>query len=412
MSPHVARAQLLLAQSRPADAEKEALLALAEQPESVAALALLALSRCAQKKGPEALEAAERAIGLAPDDPYVHYVRGFIFYRLDRPSDAREAVEESLRLDPLSAEAFSLLAAIELNQSRWSEALTAAEQALTLNPEHVEAANFRAMALVGLGRKDEATQAVDFALHREPGNALSHANQGWNYLHRNEPKKAQEFFREALRLDPDLEYARRGMLEALRARHPVYRVMLAYFLWMGRHGANFQWGIVIGTYFFSRLIMVTLRRTDGAWWAIAVAIVFYLFIYLTWTAQPVFNLLLSCDRFGRYVLSRDEKRATWFFGSVFLLALGSLVWWPLGGGDFALLGSIVAAACSICIAATFTRKERARAILGSLTAVLALLGTAGLYSIWRDGEQGGEPLTWFFYGFLGFQLLANFVRKL
>lgn len=412
MSAHVARAQLLLAQSRPADAEQEALLALSEQPESTAALALLALSRSAQKKKSEALDAAQRAVGLAPDDPYLHYVHGFILHRLDRQDAARSALNESLRLDPQSADTFSLLAAIELNTSHWEAALKAAEQALALNPEHVEAANFRAMALVGLGRKDEATQAVDFALHREPDNALSHANQGWNYLHRNEPKRAQEYFREALRLDPELEYARRGMLEALRARNPVYRVMLAYFLWMSRHGAQFQWGIVVGTYFFSRTVVAMLRQTHGAWWAIALAIVFYLFIYLTWTAQPMFNLLLSFDRFGRYVLSRDEKHATWWFGSAFVLALGCLIWWPLGGGEFAMLGAIIAGACSICLAATFTRRERARLILGGLTAVLALLGAFGMYTLWCDPENGGSTLPLFFYGFLGFQILANFVRKL
>ena len=412
MSSHVARAQLLLAQSRPAYAEQEALLALSEQPESVIALVVLALSRSAQKKGPAALADAERAVGLAPDDAYVHFVRGFILHRLDRQDAARSALNESLRLDPQNPDAFSLLAAIELNASNWAAALTAAEQALTLNPEHVEAANFRAMALVGLGRKDEATAAVDFALHREPDNALSHANQGWNYLHRNEPRRAQEFFREALRLDPELEYARRGMLEALRARNPVYRAMLAYFLWMSRHGAQFQWGIVVGTLLFSQFIGQVLRRTGGAWWAMTVAIVFYVFIYLTWTAQPLFNLLLHFDRFGGYVLSRDEKHATRWFGGAFVAAVGCLIWWPLGGGEFAEVGAVIAAACSICFAATFTRKDRARRILAGVTAALVLLAAGGLYSIWHDPKSDGEMLVWFFYGFLGFQLLANFARKL
>ena len=65
MSAHLARAQLLMAQSRPADAERELMLALASRPDDPAALALLALSRSEQRKGPEALAAAESAIGLA-----------------------------------------------------------------------------------------------------------------------------------------------------------------------------------------------------------------------------------------------------------------------------------------------------------------------------------------------------------
>jgi tetratricopeptide (TPR) repeat protein len=411
MSTNLARAQLLLAQSRPADAEREALLALAAYPESTAALALLALSRSAQQKGTEALTAAETAVGLAPDDPYLHYIRAITLHRLDRQDAARSAVNDSLRLDPENEECFALLSAIELGRGDWSAALAAAEQALALNPENVEAANFRAMALVRLGRKAEATQAVDFALHRAPENALSHANQGWNYLHRNEPRRAQEFFREALRLEPGMEYARQGMLEALRARNPIYRGMLAYFLWMGRQGAKFQWAFVIGTYFFSRYIN-TLLNSDGSSWGIVVfAVAFYGFVYLSWTAHPMFNLLLHFDRFGRHVLSRDERHATWWFGCALAAALGFLVWWPLGGGGFAMVSAIVCAAVSICLAATFSRTGRARLILGSASLALALVGITGLYGWLTKAAHGGGTLGVFFMGFLGFQVLANFVRK-
>lgn len=412
MSANLDRARLLLAQSRPAEAEREALLVLAAEPEDTSALAVLALSRSAQGKGTEALQSADAAVGLAPDDPYLHYVRAFILHRLDRNDAARSALNESLRLDPTNPDVFALLAGVELSLGHWPAALTAAEDALRLDPEHVQAANLRAMALVRLGRKEEAMATVDHALHREPDNALSHANQGWNHLHRNDPKRAQAFFREALRLDPELEYARRGMVEALRARNPVYRAMLAYFLWMGRQGPKLQWGFVIGTYLVSRSMGSLLLRTNEAWWAIALAMVFYLFIYLTWTAHPLFNLLLLCDRFGRYVLSRDERRAAWWFGGVFVLALGCLAWWPLGGGFFAVLCAIIAAACSICLAASFHYTGRGRRILLTATAALAAIGVAGLLEPLYHPNGQGELLTVFFFGFLGFQFLANFARKL
>lgn len=416
MSANLARAQLLLAQSRPADAEREALLALAAQPEDTAALALLALSRSAQQKGAEALKAADTAVGLAPDDPYLHYIRAITLHRLDRHDAARSAVNDSLRLNPESEECFALLAAIELARGDWTAALTAAEQALALDPEHVEAANFRAMALVRLGRKAEATATVDFALNRAPESALSHANQGWNYLHRNEPRRAQEFFREALRLEPGMEYARQGMLEALRARNPVYRGMLAYFLWMGRQGAKFQWAFVIGVYFFSRFLNTQLAaRADSGPATLALigfAILFYLFVYLSWTSHPMFNLLLHFDRFGRHVLSRDERIATWWFGTAFAAALGCLIWWPLGGGGFAMIVAILCAAFSICLAATFNRTGRARLILATAAGALALLGATGLHNLWTDpANGGGAALGLFFMAFLAFQVLANFVRK-
>src|SRR4051812_22875701 len=180
MSAHLQRAELLLAQSRAADAERESMLALAAQPENPHALALLALSRIEQDKRDAALDAARDAVGLAPDTPYLHYVHAHVLHRIDRSEDAFRAVQEALRLNPAEADYFSLLASIELSRRRWPAALEAAEQALALNAEHVGASNLRAMALVRLGRKTEAMQTVDFALHRAPEDAFSHANQGWN----------------------------------------------------------------------------------------------------------------------------------------------------------------------------------------------------------------------------------------
>ncbi|ACB74713.1 tetratricopeptide repeat protein [Opitutus terrae] len=413
MSAHLARAQLLLAQSRPGEAEREAMLALSADPQDTAALALLALSRCAQQKRPEALAAAESAVGLAPDNAYLHYVHALTLHHLDREDAAHSGINAALRLNPEDPDFFSLLAGIELARGNAPAALTAAEQALAIDSEHVEAANLRAMALVRLGRKAEATETVDFALQHAPNSALSHANQGWTYLHRNDPRRAQEFFREALRLDPTMEFARQGMLEALKARNPVYRAMLAYFLWMGRQGAKLQWGIIIGTYFFSRFLNSQLRGAEHASWAlILLALVFYLFVYLTWTAHPMFNLLLRFDRFGRYVLSRDERIATYWFGPLAGAAVAALTWWVVTRAGLPLLATLLLAALSICGAATFQRQKRARLILGGCTVLLALVAAMVVFEVVIGPVvAGGGVMSVFVMGFLGIQILANVLSR-
>lgn len=408
MSAHVVRAQLLLAQSRPADAEQESMLALAAQPDDVSALSLLALSRSAQQKNDGALDAVRTAIGLAPDNAYLHYVLALVLHRLNREPDARRAIQEALRLDPGQAEHFSLLASIELGARNWPAALAAAEDALRLDPEHVNAANLRAMALVRLGRKEEAMQSVDYALHREPDNAFSHANQGWNCLHRNEPRKAQEHFREALRLEPDLEYARNGMLEALKARNPVYRGMLAYFLWISTQRTRIQWATVIGIFFGGQLIQFLSQHVpqlSWLWWPLL--FLFFAFVYLTWTARPMFNLLLRFDRFGRHVLSRDQRIATNWFGPVFFAAAGCAIWWACGAGDAGKISTFMLAALSICVAATFLRDGRNRLILAGITGLLALVGGGSFALLWNGYEQGGELLMVFAVGVVAFQVLAN-----
>ena len=73
---------------------------------------------------------------------------------------------------------------------------------------------------------------------------------------------------------------------------------------------------------------------------------------------------------------------------------------------------IICAAFSICLAATFNRTGRARLILAIAAGALALLGATGLYNLWTDPTSSGGPaLGLFFMSFLGFQVLANFVRK-
>jgi tetratricopeptide (TPR) repeat protein len=408
MSAHLDRARLLLAQSRPLDAERESMLALADQPDDPQALAFLALSQIEQGKGDEALEAARDAVGLAPQEAFFHYVHAHVLRNMDRTDDAFRAVQEAIRLDPTDADCFALLSSIELARSSWPAALEAAENALTLNPEHVGAANLRAMALVRLGRKLEAKESVDYALDRAPEDAFSHANQGWNYLHQNRPRQAQEHFREALRLEPNLDYAREGMLEALKARNPIYRAMLAYFLWLGRQSMRFQWAFIIGIFFGGRIARSLSESQPGMnwlWWPLLG--LFYAFVYLSWTAQPMFNLLLRFNRFGRHVLTDDQRKGANWFGATFALAVGAVLWWFAKGSETALIAGLVLAILSICVAATFGRAGRDRKILASCTAVLAVVATGALILMASNNTSGHVFTTSFALGFVGFQLVAN-----
>jgi hypothetical protein len=180
--------------------------------------------------------------------------------------------------------------------------------------------------------------------------------------------RAQEHFREALRLDPDLEYAREGMLEALKARNPVYRAMLAYFLWLGRQSARFQWAFIIGIFVGSRIARsLSASQPDLKWLWVPVLVLFYAFVYLSWTAQPMFNLMLRFNRFGRHVLSADQRTGANWFGVTFGLALAAIVWWLATGHEIGMFSAVALAVLSICVAATFNRAGRDRTILGTCT---------------------------------------------
>lgn len=412
MNPHLLRAQLLLSQSRAADAEREVNLALAQNPEDPQAHALLACARVDAKRAAEALAPAQAAVGFAPDESYFHYVHAFVLHHLDKEKEALQAVNEALRLSPENEDNFALRSSIHLARRDWVAALADAEAALAIDPEHVTAANLRAMALVRLGRKEEATLTVDAALQRAPENAMSHANQGWTCLHRNDPRAAQEHFREALRLDPELEFARQGMLEALKARNPIYRGMLAYFLWMGGLSQRAQWMVILGCYFGTRFIVRTAAQSpELGWFLWPIAILAYAFVFLTWTASPMFNLLLRLNRFGRLVLSREERTASNWFGGTLLVALLAFGAAIAGAGLPALLGGIAAVVLSVCVAATWSREGRNRVILACATGALALVAIAGITLVALGDERGFILAPVFMLGFLGLQVLANVLQR-
>ncbi len=413
MSARLERATLLLQQARPAEAEHELRQLLAEQPDAELAHAYLAVSLSAQGRHLDAHQAASTAVALAPDLSYAHWVCAHVLHRADREKEALAAVQEALRLAPEDADAHALEASIQLASGAWPEALAAAERALALAPEHLGAANLRSMALVRLNRRAEAFATIDAALARDPNNAFSHANQGWNCLHHNQHTRAQTHFREALRLDPNFEYARQGMLECLRARNWLYRAVLQYFLWSRRQGSRLQWALAIGVYLGLHYGQQAARH-DAALgtylWPVLIS--FYAFVYLTWTAQPLFNLLLRLDRFGRYVLTADERRASTWFALPFAFGATALGFWLYTRDLLPLVIGLMGAAVSVEVAIVFSRTGRTRRLFGWGVASHAALGLLALALLFTGAAGvGGGLLTVFFITFLLLQLSANFVGR-
>ena len=322
MNQHLERALLLYQQSRHDQAETELRQALAAEPQDAYAHALLGLCLAHRESFQEATDEVRQAIHLAPDFSFAHFAHAHVLYDRNRFAEALPAINEAIRLEPENADQYALLANIHLQESRWQDALNAAEQGLQFDPEHVGCTNLRAMAMVKLGRRAEAGKTIDAALSKSPENSLTHANQGWTLLEKGDPKKAAEHFREALRLNPQNEWARQGIIEALKARNFIYAGMLKYFLWMGKFSRRGQWAILLGGYFGYRLLGVIAGNNPGlAPWVLPLQILYVAFALMTWLAYPFFNLLLRLNKFGRLVLSREQTVATNWFGFCLLLAL-------------------------------------------------------------------------------------------
>jgi tetratricopeptide (TPR) repeat protein len=355
MNPNLERGLLLLQQSRHEMAESELRQALADDPHDAYAHALLGLCLAHREQFQEATGEAQQAVHLGPDFPFAHYALARVYYERNRFPEALAGVNEAIRLDPENADQYALLADIHLHEYRWREALNAAEQGLQFDPENVACTNIRAIAMVKLGRKDEAGRTIDAALAKHPENSLTHANQGWTLLHQGRPKEAAEHFREALRLDPQNEWARQGIIEALKARHFIYAWMLKYFLWMSRFSRRGQWGIILGGYFGNRLLgMLAQSNPDLKPWILPLQILYVVFALMTWLAYPFFNLLLRLNKFGRLVLSREQTIAANCFGLCLLVALVGLGGCVVRGFDSAwILVALVFGLLLVPVSAVF-----------------------------------------------------------
>ena len=247
-----------------------------------------------------------------------------------------------------------------------------------MDPEHGPCANLAAMALRRLGRPKEAKRILDATLGRRPDDATTHTNLGWSLLQAGDHKGAREHFRDALRLDPTSDWARQGMVQALKARNLIFRLLLGYFFWMARLSSQARWGVILGGYIGYRVLRSVAQNNESLRVVIYPLLIAYgLFVLLTWIGDSLFNLLLRLDRYGRHALSDEQIRAANLVGLCLLAAV------VMGGIFFAgfphvLLPAVALALLAVPVSATHGAIEpRSRKILGACTIAIALAALSG-----------------------------------
>jgi Tfp pilus assembly protein PilF len=408
MNPRIQRAQLLFRQSRWDLAEKELRAALADDPEDWLCHAMLSFALLRQEKVQDAVAEAQRAVGHQPDASYAHYVLALAFLDAGKDAEARAAASRALEIDPADPDYHSLLGWMDLGAKRWSEALANAEKGLALDPEHVQSANVRAQALVKLGRGKEAGDTLGTALAREPESDLTHANMGWTLLEGGDHRKALEHFREALRLDPTSEWAREGIVEAMKARNPLYRGMLRYFFWMGKLQGRMQWVLIIGAVVGLRALRAVARDNPSFEpVATGISVLYILFMAATWLAKPLFDLLLRFDSFGRLCLSEDQVKGSSWLGATLMTAAGlGLAGWLMPNASL-VTGALGCLALCLPVSGVYqVRNPKRRRVHAAYATALGAIGFAALA---LPGEQQALGMV-FALGIIAYSWVANLYR--
>ncbi|MEX2579441.1 MAG: tetratricopeptide repeat protein [Verrucomicrobiales bacterium] len=370
----LAHGLLLQDQGRLKEAEACYFSVLSREPENDFVHGRLALCQLSQEgKKREALDSIEKAIRLRPEDSFYHAIRSLILSDLRRGKEALAAADRAVGLDPENAFALVSKAAAYCSMDRWSDAEEWSRKALAADSDHAMAANMLTHSLRMQGRKDEHAAAVEQVLAADPEDSLAHVNAGWSALQSGDHRKAETHFREALRLDPDSEMAREGLIESFRARSAFYRLYLSYCFFMQRFTGAKQWGIIIGIYLVYQVLRQWLETVNpllgGGFVLLWLAIVMWV-----WLAPGVGNFLLLVDRSARLALKRGERWQGLTVGLGLLLGTAGAALGFALGFDPALLAGFGLIASAVPASMTFGNDSaRGRLFFGGITAFIYLV---------------------------------------
>lgn len=402
------RAEILISQKRYDEASKVLASLLAQDPNNSLVLSMLSEVSLQQDKPKEALDLIESAIRLAPDEDALHFGKARILLSLEKYDLAEKSLDNAITYNPLEADYFALWASIKLARKQFEPALELADKALALDSENLLALNNRSKALLKLDRKEESSRTIAGALNRDPNNAFTHTTIGWNELERGHHQKALHHFKEALKQNPNFEYAQAGMIEGLKARYLFYRIFLKYVFWSSNLSKKYQWGFIIGLYLGTRLL-TSLANSSPAMAPFLDPIIFLLvfFALSTWVTAPLSNLFLRLNFYGKHLLSKNEKLSSNLVGLCCLILLGGIagilfsdhpVWLGL-----AIFGFAMMIPCS-----TLFASARQKYILPAYAGAMAIIGTLALLHTLSTGLLTGIFATLFLLGIIAFQWLANF----
>lgn len=291
---------------------------LAQNPQDPTAFLELALNRMEiDGAKPLALENAREATGLLPGESFPLALQSRILSSLDREKEALPIADSALALDPEDPYCWNSKSLALCGLHRWNEAEQAARQALALDPDDETASNLLAHSLRLQKKLDESESESRRRLARNPENAFSFANSGWAALQRGQVKEAEDFFKEALRLDPSLTYAKDGLKESFRARSAFYRLFLKWVFFIQQFNQNYRTAIIIGLIFGFKIIKGIAAAVHPLL-VIPVVILYYSFLFGTWLSSGLANFLILKDPVARMSLDTDEKLEGIAVGSLFL----------------------------------------------------------------------------------------------
>jgi tetratricopeptide (TPR) repeat protein len=407
MSSQIERAEFLLEHGKLDEAEKAVKMHLSEFPNDAYGISMFSRIKHAKDDNLGALTIIDSAVGIDPAESFYHYLRALYLYYLDRDIEAEAAVRNSISLSPEMADYFALLATIKIFQKQYQEALDSVNIGLSHDPESVFCLNTKSTAQSKLGLDEEAFKTVEGALNEDPEDSYTHTNYGWGLLQAGNVKKALLHFKEALRLDPSNDYARSGMVEALKAKYWLYNKFLQYQLWMQKQSSNFQWAFVIGFYVISKALRAIAKSTpEISDYIYPIYFTLIVAAFSTWVIDPISNLFLRINKFGRFALNETEIKVSNLVGIAASLCV-------IGGIGYLVIGSLFFLALALYgftmivpLAGTFDGTKNEKKV-NFYALGMAVVGAIALVNIFTTDSLSSPLAMVYLFGFIAYQWLGN-----
>jgi adenylate cyclase len=155
-------------------------------------------------------ETAQRAVGMADDEPIAHFALGMACLWSRELDRARAEAERCIALSPNSGEFLRLLAHVQLFSGDPAGAIETLAAYMRLDPHHTETAlQFLAEAHVSLGEYEEAVATIKQRLVRNPQSETAHALLASCYYHLGLRDHCRQAWEQAVSINPKFSIERR-----------------------------------------------------------------------------------------------------------------------------------------------------------------------------------------------------------
>ena len=296
-------------------AKAELIKYLSIDPQDALAHSLIALCFSNLADDKNAISYAKEALQHDAASDYSHYALAYCLYSAGMNHKALTSIDEAIKLSPEDAEYWALKSDITLAMSHAGitakQALEFADSGLTFDPASQHCHSARARALFALKRTAEAKVELERSLQQSPLSDDLHTLRAWTLMEGGNIEKAKSAYEEALRLNPNSESARLGLLSSLRGKHILYRLLLKLMAPSGQVKVSTIIAIVLLFYSIGAMAKIQTPFFQQLSLALAAPALFgALFLCgLLFTGNSIFNFVVMLDKSSRVHLTSSEKHS-------------------------------------------------------------------------------------------------------